>query len=126
MSFHGKHHIQYTPHLAPIDETSDASNSRVPLLAKSPTSPRGSFKRKHLNRDCPHLVTGEFETIIIATPQSDVPGKDGSWFFRVFLSTKRRKAISLVTVIAVIATASACGWLWLKKSGHQLTNIQAT
>lgn len=126
MSFHGKHHHQYTPNLAPIDETSDATSSRVPLLSRSPTSPRGSFKRKHLNRDCPHLVPGEFETIIIAIPESDVPAKSGSWFYQIFLSTKRRKAISLVTVIAVIAAASACGWLWLKKSGQQLTVIHNT
>ena len=125
MSFHGKHHLSYTPHLAPIDETSDALNSRVPLLPRSP-SPRGSFKRKHLNKDCPHLVSSEYNTIVIATPASDIPSKDGSWFFKVFLSTRRRKAISLVTVIAVIATASACGWWWFKRPNSHLSIVQTS
>lgn len=97
----------FSPNLTPIDESS-------PLVLNGPADRAMRMRREHLNTDCKHLVPYDYPTIIIGkfhgfhdarSPRS------GSWFYRTFWSTRRRKGFSILGLICCSVLIAASG-LW--------------
>lgn len=89
---------EYSPLLEPIIE-GEASGEREPLL-----------KRKHLNKDCTHWVPLDYKTIIWGyegQPDHDGDGSSnnqGSFLYRIFWSSKKRKRVTITITSAVGVT----------------------
>lgn len=114
----------YSGNLSPINESSPPDMNEEeeaeirPLIVNNVSPSLPPLKRKHLNPDCTHFVSQDFQTVISTYPEDDLkPGSSPddqslkSWFFHVFWSSPRRKKYSLCGVIV-------CSCLILAASGY--------
>lgn len=107
----------YSGNLSPIDESTPPELESQPLIINNLRVAQ-QLKRKHLNSDCRHLVSVDFETVVRTVPEdyfftkSNSPSGDKSfksWIFQTFWSTSKRKKFSIFGVFAascVILAAS--------------------
>lgn len=107
---------EYSPLLPPIQEDAasrEPSHERDPLL-----------KRKHLNKDCTHWVPLDYKTIIWGheDDQSDTNKSKGSYIYRFFWGTKKRKRVTLITsaigMTVVVTAAVYFGYFKRSNIGH--------